>query len=301
MKPNEFIVEVDFTEDEERISVGGRNIEIPQVVFLKPDKEWFEPDPNPRADWKGLPEKLRSELRAMGNDDAGTATFRFEFGDEADPQKKREFMECVRQYHLGAEAEETETVKNVQDYLAEAQRYRENNNEAAAFQRYEDAAKMYDNAQAQYEVALCYQNGRGTEKNEKKAAEWYRKAAEHGHAEAQFWMGERYYCGDGVEKDFAKTVEWCRMAARQGHADAQWRLGRCYGLGEGVEKNYEKAVEYYSKAAEQGQVKAQNNLAVCYINGSGLLRRWSGSARQPSRALQWRSTIWACAMIVAMV
>lgn len=122
MKPNEFIVEVDFTEDEESISVGGRNIEIPQVVFLKPVKEWFEPDPNPRADWKGLSEKLRSELRAMGNDDAGTATFRFEFGDEADPQKKREFMECVRQYHLGAEAEETETVKNVQDYLAEAPR-----------------------------------------------------------------------------------------------------------------------------------------------------------------------------------
>ena len=117
MKPNEIIVEVDFTEDEERISVGGRNIEIPQVVFLKPVKEWFEPDPNPRADWKGLSEKLRSELRAMGNDDAGTATFRFEFGDEADPQKKREFMECVRQYHLGAEAEETETVKNAQDYL----------------------------------------------------------------------------------------------------------------------------------------------------------------------------------------
>ena len=105
MKPNEIIVEVDFTEDEERISVGGRNIEIPQVVFLKPVKEWFEPDPNPRADWKGLSEKLRSELRAMGNDDAGTATFRFEFGDEADPQKKREFMECVRQYHLGAEAD----------------------------------------------------------------------------------------------------------------------------------------------------------------------------------------------------
>ena len=47
MKPNEFIVEVDFTEDEERISVDGRNIEIPQVVFLKPVKEWFEPDPNP--------------------------------------------------------------------------------------------------------------------------------------------------------------------------------------------------------------------------------------------------------------
>ena len=38
MKPNEFIVEVDFTEDEERISVDGRNIEIPQVVFLKPGR-----------------------------------------------------------------------------------------------------------------------------------------------------------------------------------------------------------------------------------------------------------------------
>lgn len=47
MKPNEIIVEVDFTEDEERISVGGRNIEIPQVVFLKPVKEWFEPGSEP--------------------------------------------------------------------------------------------------------------------------------------------------------------------------------------------------------------------------------------------------------------
>jgi len=39
---------------------------------------------------------------------------------------------------------------------------------------------------AQYNLAVCYENGTGVEKDEQEAVEWYKKAAEQGYASAQF-------------------------------------------------------------------------------------------------------------------
>ena len=43
------------------------------------------------------------------------------------------------------------------------------------FKRYEKAAEQGD-ADAQYNLALCYKNGTGVEKDAEKAVEWYQKA-----------------------------------------------------------------------------------------------------------------------------
>ena len=57
---------------------------------------------------------------------------------------------------------------------------------------------------------------------------WYRKAAEQGHADAQNNLGLCYQYGKGVAKDYAEAVKWYRKAAEQGHARAQCNLGYCY-------------------------------------------------------------------------
>ena len=117
-------------------------------------------------------------------------------------------------------------------------------------------------AGTQYNLGVCYGNGIGVAKDEKKAVYWYTKAAEQGYAIAQNNLGRCYDNGIGVEKDEKKAVEWYTKAAEQGYAGAQNNLGVCYGTGSGVEKDEKKAVYWYMKAAEQGYAYAQIQLAI---------------------------------------
>ncbi len=48
---------------------------------------------------------------------------------------------------------------------------------------------------AQYSLAICYDNGEGTEKNLEKAFCWCQKAAENGFKEAQYNLATLYRKG----------------------------------------------------------------------------------------------------------
>ncbi|KAG9295258.1 hypothetical protein G9A89_015745 [Geosiphon pyriformis] len=122
---------------------------------------------------------------------------------------------------------------------------------------------------AQYNLALCYLNGRGTTKDSEKAFELYSKAAEAGHLNAQYNLALCYLNGRGTTKDSEKAFELYSKAAEAGNLDSQVNLANCYLNGRGTTKDSEKAFELYSKAAEAGHLNAQNSLAVCYLNGRG--------------------------------
>ena len=113
-------------------------------------------------------------------------------------------------------------------------------------------------AEAQFQLAVLYDNGVGVEKNLQKAAQWFRKAANQGHVLAQYSLSVCYDTGSGVEKDAAKAFEWCMKSAKKGFAQAQYNVGVCYRNGDGVDMNIEKAAEWYQKAAEQGHGVAHN-------------------------------------------
>ena len=80
--------------------------------------------------------------------------------------------------------------------------------------------------EAQYNLGLCYYNGKGVTKNYTEAVKWYRKAAEQGDAYAQYNLGLCYKNGYGVPKDISQAVVWYRKAARQGDDGAQQALTR---------------------------------------------------------------------------
>ena len=67
-------------------------------------------------------------------------------------------------------------------------------------------------------------SGTGVAKDEAEAVRWYRRAAEQDDANAQFNLGVCYYNGTGVAKDDAEAVHWYRKAAEQGHVRAQYKL-----------------------------------------------------------------------------
>ena len=96
--------------------------------------------------------------------------------------------------------------------------------------------------------------------------------AEAGDTEAQYNLGVMYDNGRGVLQDYKEAVKWYTLAAKQGLAEAQYNLGRCYSNGEGVPQDYKEAVKWYTLAAEQGYGSAQNSLGIMYAVGRGVLQ-----------------------------
>ena len=70
-------------------------------------------------------------------------------------------------------------------------------------------------AEAQYNLGVRYENGRGVRKNQQKAFWWWRVAAEQGEAFAQDALGVIYYYGTGVPKDYGLAYKWYNLAAAQ--------------------------------------------------------------------------------------
>ena len=119
------------------------------------------------------------------------------------------------------------------------------------------------NSAAQKNLAICYFNGYGVEKDVEKAIYWWQKAADAGNSAAQKNLAFCYLKGDGVEKNVEKAVYWWQKAADAGDSTAQYRLAFCYLKGEGIEKDVEKAVYWWQKAADAGDSDAEYMLELC--------------------------------------
>lgn len=135
-------------------------------------------------------------------------------------------------------------------------------------------------ADAQFDLGLMYEYGKGTETDLTKALYWYEKAAEQGHAKGQSYTGSAYRRGAGVEKDYDKAFYWYEKAAGQGRMQAQYGLGLLYEAADSGRTDKSMALHWYEKAAEQGHKKAQSCCADMYYNGEG-------AAEDKAKALQW--------------
>jgi TPR repeat protein len=150
---------------------------------------------------------------------------------------------------------------------------------------------------SQYFIAQCYSEGRGVDKNDKRALEWYLKAASTGHVLAQYYAGHHYANGLGTKPDKDNAVRWYTRAAKQGHtysrelieghsgqkvklvndmtpfekhmdeanngdAESQFIIGRYYEEGIGVGKDLGEAKKWYTKAAVQGHFNAKKKMTI---------------------------------------
>lgn len=89
---------------------------------------------------------------------------------------------------------------------------------------------------------------------------------------AQCALGAMVFAGFGVEKDEAKAVQLLRLAADAGLVWAQHNLGNIYlnSADSGpVRRNYAEAARFYAKAAEQGDQQSRFSLAMMYLTGKG--------------------------------
>lgn len=142
-------------------------------------------------------------------------------------------------------------------------------------------------AEAQFELADCFFNGKEIARNYLKAIEWYTRAAELGHLESQKKLYDCYINGKGVDKDANEAVKWLTMAADAGDALSQSDLANKYANGIDVEKNLEKAYIYYKLSAEQGcWISIANLGGWCYLWGNGVEKNYEQAIFWLERALR---------------
>lgn len=118
-------------------------------------------------------------------------------------------------------------------------------------------------------LASYYEEGINVEQDDKKAFEYYEKAALQGNDVACNCVGLLYQDGIGVEKDYVKAAKYFMMAIQYGNISANNNLGYLYLNGYGVEKNYNKAYEIFKKFNSED--KYIINILEKIVNGSKVL------------------------------
>jgi len=178
-------------------------------------------------------------------------------------------------------------------------------------------AKRGDPA-AEWEVADRFSDGCRDEhgkvvvrRSPSKAAEWFRRSAEHGNTDAYLNLGNILGDGDGVEKNVPEALLWLRRAFRAGNTGTaanniaityrengnfklavRWfrrcvasgddgaliDLGIHYYWGKGVRKNSKSAVRCFRKATKGKNISEAERdnaffyLGVAYLEGKGVKR-----------------------------
>ncbi|MDE7413625.1 MAG: SEL1-like repeat protein [Muribaculaceae bacterium] len=149
------------------------------------------------------------------------------------------FPEAMKDFKAMEKAVSTDS-KIMQGFILMADSYNKKNYKKG-LKLLEEAAK--ENPMAEYFLGALYENGQGVDRDMKKAAEYYQKAADRGFGLAMGALGDMYYEGRGVDTDFAKACELYEQAYTIGelYEGPAGRYATCLAEGKGVTQNKEKA------------------------------------------------------------
>ena len=140
-----------------------------------------------------------------------------------------------------------------------------------------------------YNVAKCYQLGRGMEKDPEEAVRWFQQAAENDDVPALLYLGVTSLNEDvgkdqalryleraaelgsteamvSLGKSFARedkparAARWFKKAAVAGDADGEFFYGGALLYGVGVDKDRAAAIQWLTSAAKKGHRDAQEFL-----------------------------------------
>ncbi len=140
--------------------------------------------------------------------------------------------------------------------LGEAHFYENNNNKA--FFYFNKAYKLgYKDAAAN--LALCIENGWGTQANYRKAVEILEENLDE-HPEYYIQLGKIFFPLYTSYHNYNKAAVYFQKAVEHEFVEGYYLLGMCYSEGWGVPKDKEKAKELLQVAANSGHTDAQELL-----------------------------------------
>ena len=143
-------------------------------------------------------------------------------------------------------------------------------------QDFDEAIKWFgksaqqDFAVGNYNMALCYINGWGTEKNLQKAIAHLTNAAGQGLGQAELMLGYIYIEDTLGCLDVQKSLQWFEHAAKSQIYQADFEIGILYWHGNYVERNDSLALHHFKQAAYHGNAQAQFMLGIAYRDGIGV-------------------------------
>jgi len=142
-------------------------------------------------------------------------------------------------------------------------------NDAKAAEWYKLAADRGD-SNAMFALAMFALDGRAGARDRQASAKWLAAAAKLGHPTAAYDLALLYVEGQLFPQDFSRASELLRVAAQAGSADAQYALGTFYKEGRGVPKDMHQAVQLWAQAALADNTDAQVEYAIALYNGDGV-------------------------------
>lgn len=114
-----------------------------------------------------------------------------------------------------------------------------------------------NNPEILHHIGVLHTMGTILPLDDKKAVQYFLKAADMGDRCAQAALGAMYELGRGVPSpDPELAFYWYRKAAVQGHPEGQRNLARCYETGKGTSLDLAKAMDWYNRSAKQGNPRA---------------------------------------------
>ncbi|MEZ5449111.1 MAG: SEL1-like repeat protein [Thiolinea sp.] len=128
-------------------------------------------------------------------------------------------------------------------------------------------SRAANDANAQYQLGLLYQSGRGVEKNLKKAYELFDQAARAGDAYGQYALALMLREA-GDNQSLQQSMHWQLQAAQGGLPDAQYGLGLLYANGQYVERDLHKARHWLQQAAARDHEMARLALGELGARGA---------------------------------
>lgn len=136
-------------------------------------------------------------------------------------------------------------------------------------------------AASQALVAEIYARGLGIAADQKKAAQWYQKAAEQGVNEAQFRYAALLLQGTFVKKDAAQAEILMQKAAEGGNPMAQFNYAQMLMMKSPGAAGLDQALPWFEKAAASKLADAEYAVSQIYAHGTDKI------AKDPAKSQQF--------------
>jgi TPR repeat protein len=119
-------------------------------------------------------------------------------------------------------------------------------------------------------LAVCYQEGFGIQKNYGISLDLFEKAGQGGDSCSMYKCFIFTSCGIGAERNFSQALKFIQMAAEHDCFDSFVDFWIIFLEGNIIEQNEEKALFFFQKAYKNLQVEPKFWFGVCLIEGRGI-------------------------------
>ena len=129
----------------------------------------------------------------------------------------------------------------------------------------------YSNSEAEYNLAICYEEGTGIEQDNKKAFDLAVGMREKMNNNRLLLVGRYYSAGIGTSVDNTESRKWLMQALFSAPENEKGSIANEIGCTYEHENEQElkEAIKWYIKGAEHGNRAAIHNLSTFYENNSG--------------------------------